>query len=146
MAKQTKKASAGTTAEVNDNKALLEAKDATIAELKEEVVKKDAAIENAVKEQVAKKDSEITELKEQLAGKDEELAKKDEAIATLTEQLEEAKGTPTGNDKPSYKGYQFLVDAFKFKGNKHTAEDAVKNPALMKELIDAKFSSLKKVK
>lgn len=110
MAKETKTASADKTAEANDNKALLEAKDATIAELTEEV------------------------------------AKKDEAIATLTEQLEAAKGTPTVNDRPSYKGYQFLVDAFKFKGNKHTAEEAVNNPALMKELIDAKFSSLKKIK
>ena len=124
MAKETKTASADKTAEANDNKALLEAKDATIAELTEEL---------------AKKNSEMTLLTEIVAGKDE-------AIATLTEQLEAAKGTPTVNDRPSYKGYQFLVDAFKFKGNKHTAEEAVKNPDLMKELIDSKFPSLKKVK
>ena len=132
MANKQTNASADKSAEVTDNKALLEAKDATIAELKEEVAKKEAAIEDAVNEQISKTESEITDLKDQ--------------VAELEKQLKEANAKPTKNDKPVYKGYQFLVDSFRFKGNKHKSVEAVEDESLMKALIEAKFSGLKKVK
>ncbi|WP_028890867.1 hypothetical protein [Tenacibaculum sp. 47A_GOM-205m] len=146
MANTQTNASADKTAEVTDNKALLEAKDATIAELKEEVAKKEAAIEDAVNEQVSKTESEISDLKDQVANKDEALKAKDVTIAGLEKQLKEANAKPTESDKPVYKGYQFLVDSFRFKGNKHKSVEAVKDESLMKALIEAKFSGLKKVK
>lgn len=75
-----------------------------------------------------------------------QITEKDVEIAALQTKLAEAITVTVEDDKPTYEGYAFMVDKFRFKGNKHTAVEAVKDADLMKELIASNFFGLNKVK
>ncbi|MDD7912935.1 hypothetical protein [Polaribacter ponticola] len=77
-----------------------------------------------------------------------ELQKANELIAKLEEKLAEATATPEVKKGEIYKNeegeFEFTVSSFRFKGEKHTAEEAIVNEDLMESLIQANFIHLKK--
>ena len=87
-------------------------------------------------------------LKEYDKVKDElQIAKK--KIEDLSAQLETSQITSQKEKPVVYKSknqtYEFNIKGFIFKGVKYEASEAVKNPTLMGELIEAKFNHLKQV-
>ena len=74
------------------------------------------------------------------------IAKQAKEIIALKDQLAAVTPSENAEDKPTYKDYLFLVDTFRFQGKKHSSKEAVKNEDLMKSLIKANFSGLKKTK
>ena len=72
-------------------------------------------------------------------------AKQAKEIIALKDQLAAVTPSENAEDKPT-KDYLFLVDTFRFQGKKHSSKEAVKNEDLMKSLIKANFSGLKKTK
>lgn len=78
----------------------------------------------------------------------EKLATANQEISDLKEKLAEATATPEVKKGETYKNeegtYEFTVSNFRFKGNKHTSEEAVADKDLMESLIKAKFIHLKK--
>lgn len=77
-----------------------------------------------------------------------ELQKANELIAKLEEKLAEATATPEVKKGEIYKNeegkFELTVSSFRFKGEKHTAEEAIVNEDLMESLIKANFIHLKK--
>jgi hypothetical protein len=77
-----------------------------------------------------------------------ELQKANELNAKLEEKLAEATATPEVKKGEIYKNeegeFELTVASFRFKGEKHTAEEAIVNEDLMESLIKANFIHLKK--
>jgi len=90
---------------------------------------------------------ETAEAKSALEGKIDEANSR---ISALELQLENSSNKEPQNksNAVTYKNgkdtYVFTVPKFRFKGDEWTAENAIENDALMKQLIKAKFSNLKK--
>lgn len=78
----------------------------------------------------------------------EKLGAANEIIAELEEKLAEATAAPEVEKGATYKNeegeFEFTVASFRFKGEKHIAEEAIVNEDLMESLIQAKFIHLKK--
>ncbi len=78
----------------------------------------------------------------------EKLGAANELIAELEEKLAQANATPEVAKAKTYKNdsgeFEITVGSFRFKGEKHTAEEAIDNDELMEALISANFIHLKK--
>lgn len=78
----------------------------------------------------------------------EKLATANQEISDLKEKLAEATASPEVEKGEIYKNeegeFEFTVSSFRFKGEKHTAEEAIVNEDLMESLIKANFIHLKK--
>lgn len=78
-----------------------------------------------------------------------ELEAANATIAELNAKLETDTATSEKKKGVTYKTenktFEFGVKNFRFKGEKYEALEAVKNPTLMEELIEAKFNHLKQV-
>lgn len=89
---------------------------------------------------------------EELKPKYQELEQENETLLLEKQQLEqqlEADEKKETSAAAIYKRendqFQLLYPVVTYKGEKHKAEDAVKNEALMEELIDASYSGIKKI-
>lgn len=78
----------------------------------------------------------------------EKLATANQEISDLKEKLSEATASPEVEKGEIYKNeegeFELTVSSFRFKGEKHTAEEAIVNKDLMESLIKANFIHLKK--
>lgn len=78
----------------------------------------------------------------------EKLVAANKVISDLNEKLAEATATPEIEKGAIYKSnkgeFEFTVASFRFKGEKHIAEEAIVNKDLMESLIKANFIHLKK--
>ncbi|MBS9773816.1 MAG: epoxide hydrolase N-terminal domain-containing protein [Tenacibaculum sp.] len=132
----------------------ISAKDETIADLQKQLTDRDAENET-LKGDISVKDETISDLQQQLKDKNAEnetlkndISAKDDEIEDLMNKWQSSIDCDEVNSelhKPTYKGYQFIVDNFRFKGVKHKSEDAIKDNVLMDSLIEAKFYGLKKI-
>lgn len=76
----------------------------------------------------------------------EALEKANTVIESLTAKVEALGAEGASKKGATYQdgkdNYEFKVETFRFKGEKHKAEEAVKNDALMQALIESKFIHL----